>query len=110
MDAYTNIVSILNLTFRVSSEITQFKNGMNDVGKTWDFVQEHADVFEPLFCQKQKALSADEMSKLFSFKHSEEGTNDRTLENVTVYAWEMFLQSVEGNLFPLCYFPSFLFV
>ncbi len=69
---------------------------MNEVSGAWEFVKKNSAAFKPLFCHSPRQLSAEELSKIFKVSYSEIGTNARTLEDVTVYAWEMFVQSIEG--------------
>ena len=34
---------------------------------------------------------------LFKTKWSEEGTNNKSEEQDTIYSWEIFIQDIEGN-------------
>lgn len=85
-------------SYRISGEISQFKQGMNEVGKTWDYIQDNANVFKPLFCYRKEEPSLDDVMGLFTVSYSVNGSNARTMEDATIYAWELFLQSIEGIL------------
>ena len=83
---------------RISGEILQFTSGMNDVNKAWDMITLHADLFKPIFCFKPKEIVGEDMLKLFKVNYNEPGSNNRALEDVSIFGWEMFLQSIEGKL------------
>ena len=44
-----NCTVSVNCNFRTSSEISQFKDGMNDVGEMWGLITENVDLFKPFF-------------------------------------------------------------
>ena len=69
---------------------------MNDVSGSWDFVQNHAELLKPLFCHIQKQLSTNDIMELFNVCYSELGSNAKAFEDLTVYAWELFLQAIDG--------------
>lgn len=97
----------VSLYFRLCGEISQFTLGMNDVNKAWDLVKSNAEVFKPMFCYKQKTITSEEMLELFKVNFSEPGSNAKALEDITVYGWECFLQSIEGNVeFPYVKFKN----
>ncbi|KAH3801398.1 hypothetical protein DPMN_155048 [Dreissena polymorpha] len=86
--------------YRTSSEIAQFKNGMDDVCSMWGMVTKHVSVFQPLFCNLPKPLMKQEMDRIIRYDFSELGSNARTSEDETVYAWELFLQDIEDGIVP----------
>ncbi|XP_060563044.1 G2/M phase-specific E3 ubiquitin-protein ligase-like [Ruditapes philippinarum] len=96
------------LFFRISGEISQFKQGMNEVGKTWDYIQDNANVFKPLFCYRKEEPSLDDVMGLFTVSYSVNGSNARTMEDATIYAWELFLQSIEDKEVPEVTFGELL--
>ncbi|XP_053409191.1 G2/M phase-specific E3 ubiquitin-protein ligase-like isoform X2 [Mercenaria mercenaria] len=86
-----------HIYYRISGEISQFTSGMNDVNKAWDMITSHAELFKPIFCFKPKEISGEDMLRLFKFNYSEPGSNNRALEDLTVFGWESFLQSIEDG-------------
>ncbi|XP_052215909.1 uncharacterized protein LOC127834252 isoform X10 [Dreissena polymorpha] len=95
-----NLIQIIKkqyIYYRISGEISQFTTGMNDVNLAWDMVKSHAELFEPLFCFHPKEITGEEMIRLFKMNYSLVGSNDRALEDVSVYGWEAFLQSIEAG-------------
>jgi len=62
----------------------------------WDLIATNTDQFLPLFCHQPKALSKNDMDKMVQYDLSDLGSNQRVLEDDTVYSWEYFLQDVEG--------------
>ncbi|KAH3753628.1 uncharacterized protein LOC127849345 isoform X2 [Dreissena polymorpha] len=84
--------------YRTSSQIAQFQDGMDDVCGMWGMVTKHASVFQPLFCNLPKPLMNQEMDRIIRCDFSELGSNARTSEDETVYAWELFLQDIEDGI------------
>ena len=82
--------------YRTSSAINQIKDGMNDVGGMWDLIRDNSTLFCPLFCQVQSPLRKEDMDNITHYNFSEVGSNAKKLEDESVYAWEVFLQEVEG--------------
>ena len=70
---------------------------MNDVNQAWNMVTANPDLFRDIFCYKPKEITGDEMLHLFNVHYSEPGSNDRANEDVSIFGWECFLQSIEGN-------------
>ena len=70
---------------------------MNDVGDMWGLITKNADTFQPLFCHLSKPLSKREMDNIIRYDYSGLGSNSRMFEDETVYAWELFLEGIEGN-------------
>ena len=93
------IAKTVCFNYRTSSEIAQFKDGMDDVCGMWGMVTKHASVFQPLFCNLPKPLMKQEMDRIIRYDFSELGSNARTSEDETVYACELFLQDIEGLFF-----------
>ena len=84
--------------FRVTSEIDQFVRGVNDVGALWETIKRHPAEFESLFTRRPVALTSDVFKSLLFIEWSETGSNRRSQEDATIYCWELFLQSVEGDI------------
>ncbi|KAH3709520.1 hypothetical protein DPMN_068983 [Dreissena polymorpha] len=64
-------------SYRISSEIAQFKDGMDDVCGMLGMVTKHASVFQPLFCNRSKPLTKQEMDIIIRYDFSELGSNAR---------------------------------
>lgn len=88
----------LFLSYRVKSEIDQFVRGLNDVGGLWETIKTHPAEFESLFTRRPVALTSAVFQSLLFIEWSEIGSNRRSQEDATIYCWELFLQSVEGNM------------
>lgn len=86
-----------HIYYRISGEISQFTSGMNDVNKAWEMVTTHAQLFKPVFCFKQKEITGDQMLSMFRINYSEKGSNNRELEEISIFGWESFLQSIEAG-------------
>jgi len=71
---------------------------MNEVGRLWEIITENHASFEKLFCHCPKQLTKDDIDSLCDYNFSEEGSNSRTAEEETVYAWEVFLEAIEGTI------------
>lgn len=92
------ITEITSFICRTSSEMTEFTRGMNDVGGLWDLVLKRPSIWKPLFCHQTEAMGKQAFEALCQVDYSEEGSNRRHQEDATIYAWELFLQDVAGNL------------
>ncbi|XP_052790217.1 uncharacterized protein LOC128224423 [Mya arenaria] len=74
------------LSYRTSSEITQFKDGMNDVGDMLGLITKNADAFKPLFCHLSKDLSKREMDNIIRYDYSGRGSNSwELLRRITIF-------------------------
>lgn len=70
---------------------------MNDVGRFWDTVTGHPDVFRPEFCNKVMPLTKEVFESICEIDFSVQGSSSRQSENETIYSWELFLQDIDGN-------------
>ncbi|XP_052283280.1 uncharacterized protein LOC127880088 [Dreissena polymorpha] len=88
-----------HIYYRISGEISQFCDGMNDVNGAWSMVTTHEDLFQRMFCYKPEMLCGDHVINLFQVNYGLQGSNDRSLEDTSIFGWELFLQAIEGNYF-----------
>jgi hypothetical protein len=78
----------------------EFARGLNCVFRLYDLVKSNSVSFQPLFVkQTGKELGRNEFKSLLQYKFSDIGSNKKQLEDETVYAWEMLLQDMQGNIF-----------
>ncbi|KAH3864856.1 hypothetical protein DPMN_027887 [Dreissena polymorpha] len=84
--------------YRISAEVTQFKEGINQVFGLWDIMASHPEVCLPLLSRAPEPLTRTTLRDLFEPVYSVAGSNNRAQEEETVYAWEAFLQDIEGVL------------
>ena len=90
------VKSLLRIHCRISAEIDQFTSGMNEVGQFWEIIRDNHEVFKPLFCHSPKQLTKNVIDSLCTYCYSDQGSNRRAVEEQTVYAWELFLEAIEG--------------
>ena len=74
--------------------LEQFKQGLSDLG-VLKAITNNPDVFHEAFCYSPVELDADSFKNLFTVLQSEEGSNNRALENVIISHWCDYLQDVE---------------
>ncbi|MES9884713.1 MAG: hypothetical protein ABW185_28035 [Sedimenticola sp.] len=86
---------------RTSAEISHFTAGLEEVFGLWTVMKQHPDVCLPLLSFVPQALSKRQFGELFKTAFSSIGSNRRRQEEETIYAWEMFLQDVDGIYFRL---------
>ena len=79
---------------RAWAALEQFKQGLSDLG-VLTAVLHNPDVFTPVFCYFPVELDADSFNAMFTILFSEEGSNKRSVENVTLSYWQDYLQDVE---------------
>ena len=79
----------------MSAEIEQFKEGLNDVGGTWNKVHFYPKEFQPLFTELPVALTRDTFKSLYIIEWSPEGSNRRHKEDETIYCFELYLKKIE---------------
>lgn len=82
---------------RTYSEVVEFTAGLNDVGELWTTVCQHPNSWKALFCFKPQPVTKVEFEQICHVNLSEEGSNRREAEELTVYSWEVFLQDIQGN-------------
>jgi hypothetical protein len=70
---------------------------MNSVNKAWDMVSSYADLFRSLFCCDPEELDGEKMLSLFKTNFSDQGSNQRALEEISIFGWETFIQCIEGE-------------
>ena len=90
-------MSIYVYIYRTLAEITQFTEGMDEVFGLWKIMKANANTCIALLCHKPTPLSKYSFIALFETKWSEEGTNNKSEEQDTIYSWETFIQDIEGN-------------
>ncbi|KAH3880928.1 hypothetical protein DPMN_004850 [Dreissena polymorpha] len=86
-----------HIYYRISGEISQFCDRMNDVNGAWSMVTTHADLFQGMFCYKPEMLCGDDVINLFQVNDGLQGSNDRSLEDTSIFGWELFLQAIEAG-------------
>ncbi|KAK3725848.1 hypothetical protein QZH41_020584 [Actinostola sp. cb2023] len=85
------------LFYRISSEIQQFENGLNDVGGLWNLIQLNAEEFYSLFTFVPTEMSRSAFKSLCKIDWSPVGSNKRQREDATIYCWELFLKQIEDG-------------
>jgi len=76
----------------------EFACGLNDVLSLYDIVRANATAYLPLFVTASQAITRCTFKQLCVYERSVAGSNKATEEGDTLYAWEIFLLNVEGNL------------
>ena len=74
-----------------------FAEGMNDVLSLYEVIRAHAMAYMPLFVTSPEPLTRHALKRLCVFERSSDGSNKYAQEADTMYAWEVFLLSVEGS-------------
>lgn len=93
---YTSILLSL-IQFRVTPQINQFTQGIQDVTGLWNTIKTHPQQFEILFTATLLPISRTVMKDLTHIEWSEQGSNQKNKEDETIYCWEIFLRDVEGT-------------
>ncbi|XP_069105066.1 uncharacterized protein [Argopecten irradians] len=94
------LVSVLKkneIFYKVQSEITQFKDGLNKVGCFLDAVLLAPSALMSLFVRQNKKLRFTDLRSLYTVNWSPEGSNHRALEQQAIYCLEAFLADCEGG-------------
>ena len=73
--------------------LEQFKQGLSDLG----VLEAIINVFTVAFCYVPVELQAKAFNDMFTVLYSEQGSNKRAAENVTLSYWQDFLQDVEDR-------------
>lgn len=84
--------------FRVASMVKQFQAGMNSCAQFWNMVERDWGAFMPLFTHNSEPLSRCGFRELFTVNWSIEGSNKRDQEEDTMFQWECFLMSIQGEV------------
>lgn len=72
----------------------QFKQGLCVLG-VFKAMESNPDVFKEVFCYHPKNLSNQTFTQMTSITFSEEGSNNRQLENFVISHWNDYLQDIE---------------
>ena len=80
-----------HFVYAVHAEIQQLKEGMNLVGGFGDLVFGNSELFDTVLGNNVKPLSFATFKKEYVIMFSEEGSNKRAKEEMTVYGFELFL-------------------
>lgn len=70
---------------------------MDDVAGFWQLVAANSTQFKTLFCHQWLSLNKEQFQSLFKINFSEEGSNNRSFEEETMYSCELFLQDLSGK-------------
>eukprot|EP00794_Sanderia_malayensis_P018367 gene18367-20214_t len=81
--------------YSVHSEIRQFIDGMNCIGKFGDKVLANQRVLEQLMCEANAKLTSQKFKSLYNVSYSECGSNLRIEEENSIYSFELFIQDLE---------------
>jgi len=76
----------------------EFACGMNDVFSLYDIVRANATAYLPLFVTAPQTITRSTFKQLCMYERSVAGSNKATEEGDTLYAFEIVLLNVEGNL------------
>lgn len=102
LDDKPSIINIMLknfLLYRVTPQINQFTQGIQDVRGLWNTIKRHPKQFEILFTSTVSPISCDLLKELTEIEWSEQGSNHKNKEDETIYCWEVFLKDVQdGNV------------
>ena len=97
--------------FSVHAEMEQFWDGMNSIGKLGDLVNSFSNLFEALLCDNATKLDLAAFRCLYKVMFPPDGSNQRNVEEKTIYCLEVFLQDLdEGQVDKLCLEDILVFI
>ncbi|XP_076072986.1 G2/M phase-specific E3 ubiquitin-protein ligase-like [Mytilus galloprovincialis] len=83
--------------YRCLAEASSFLEGLRSVHGVFECISKHPLAFKALFCGECPQTTLQSLSEICSVNWSDDGTNYKYCEEVTIYAWELFLQAVEDK-------------
>ena len=84
-----------HFVYGVHTEMSQFVNGLNSVGQLGDMILQNKQLFDIILGNKHQPLTKSSFMALYQLNRSEEGSNERSKEDGTIYCFEIFLQDLE---------------
>lgn len=94
-DSITDCLLKQHYLYGVFAEISQFFDGMNEIGMFGDLVKANKFAFVSFLSGKQKKLTLHDFKSVYKVQNSESGSNDKAREDSTIYCFELFLQDLE---------------
>ena len=96
-DSITDCLLKQHYLYGVFAEISQFFDGMNEIGEFGNLVRANESVFSSFLSSKQKNLNLEDFKTTYNVRYSESGSNDKTKEDSTMYCFQLFLQDLEDE-------------
>ena len=84
-----------HFVYGVHAEVSQFLNGLNSIGQLGDMILQNKQLFDLILGNKHQPLTKSSFMALYQLNRSEEGSNERSKEDSTIYCFEIFLQDLE---------------
>lgn len=81
----------------VHAGVSQFFNGLNSIGQLGDIILQnmYKQLFDLILGNPHPSLTKSSLMTLYKINRSEEGSNQRSKEDSTIYCFEIFLQDLE---------------
>ena len=89
-----------HFVYGVHAEVSQFFNGLNSIGHLGDMILHNKQLFDMILGNQHPSLTKSSFMKLYELNRSEEGSNQRSKEDTTIYCFEIFLQDLEEGVVP----------
>ena len=89
-----------HFVYGVHAEVSQFFNGLNSIGQLGDMILQNKQLFDLILGNQNPPLTKSSFMALYKLNRSEEGSNERSKEDSTVYCFELFLQDLEEGDVP----------
>ncbi|CAB4030171.1 G2 M phase-specific E3 ubiquitin- ligase-like [Paramuricea clavata] len=81
--------------YGVHAEVSQFFNGLNSIGQLGDRILQNKQLFDLTLGNQHPSLTKSSFMTLYKINRSEEGSNQSSKEDSTIYCFEIFLQDLE---------------
>ena len=93
------IMSLLkqHFVYGVHAEVQQFFGGLNSIGQLGDMILRNKQLFDLILGNQHPSLTKSSFMALYQLNRSEEGSNQRSREDSTIYCFELFLQDLEED-------------
>ncbi|XP_028409263.1 G2/M phase-specific E3 ubiquitin-protein ligase-like [Dendronephthya gigantea] len=84
-----------HFVYGVNAEVLQFFYGLNSIGQLGDMILQNRGLFDLILGNQHPVLTKSTFMALYELNRSEEGSNERSKEDTTIYCFKVFLQDLE---------------